>query len=1669
MKNSKLFALARLMLLLLVSVALTLAIVSCGDDEEGAPQGGTAPTTAPTTGSTGGFTGDIACAHTFDNGVVQVAATCTNGGTTIKTCTKCGYESIVPTAKLAHSYTSKVVAATCTENGATVYTCSSCNDSYADVTAVATGHKTEGNTWTAEDVLQSGCNWMHIESTTCSSCNKTVEHISYFEKHDFSVEITTVATCTSEGVKTSTCKVCEATETASYSDTSAHTWDGGVVSPTNASIINYACANDGCSVTKSVFSAKDQVSASVPSDALQSAGAVELQNATVKLDQSTIDQLGGNDVTISADRIGGGDISDILNKMTEAERAKLSSNSVFDFTLKGGDNSISQFNGKVTVTVPYTLEEGADPDNIAVWYIKEDGTLDSIEATYTVINGEGYAVFETNHFSYYSVVRMSVEERCALYGHKYNVEIVPAACNQQGYTLKTCKYCKKVEPRTDFTAALSHDYKSTVVAPSCGVKGYTLNKCALCQDSYNNSYVNELTHNYTKTVVNPTCKSSGYILNSCSLCGDSYKSDETGVVDHSYANGKCTMCGKAQEKAGNAFLTMIDSLANANSYLLESNNFVFTGLVEGVDISYVLNKLKAYVKVTADGYLEGEGTSDVTVTYKEDGDAETMTTTSKVVFKDGKIYLYTDGIDSMLGASHDTSIDHSYPTYSGGPIFSTSNNNSLTVVYPTDVNNNLFAVISQDSLLGMMGSEMGNSSMAGMLGMVGMVGEIFGKLDPVWQDMLGAKNSAIEDMLARMVNRMFERKEVNGGYTYTLNPTFAKVIFNNLKTDTLNVVFDSVFGKGSYASAIEFANRAFDMTIPEIKAEIEGELAKSGLIAATIYSILNEYGIDVEAMVSEYGDMKLYELLNAMTENEEGTADQYREMVSHYDSMFKETTALDLLEAKMGSEYPESDPYGTMIDEVIKYLDKITVSFSTTKDGEFISSSIIFNNLVIDEEFEGEQVKFTANGAFSFSVNTGSASEDNNQLIKDTADLEAAVNPEKNIYTDSFAIITHNGVKYFVRYGNLSVNLGSGSGNIAIKPYSYTTGSSSLVSGSTGGSTITIIGGGNVDVEFKPVVIPGDGSSITIDTLYDMLFGDATGYSVTEILGEETYNGINCTKVTANIANFYILDNNTYTYGSTSCEGWIRVGSVATAYKWYNMNSYYPEATLWLDANSKIVGMEITSDLEEFQATQSEVSFYYAPATKEYKNEPSHNFKIVKDVRPSGCEYGVRTFRCTVCGVEESSTYGTGHTWQQVATLNSGATSCKDGVTITRKCAACGYADNSYSWKTNDHYQVRVQDRYEGSTICGDIYTVYEKCACGTYSNFIGTISDHAFNYDSYYDNVTDYRWSEFKCAVEGCGYSYKYRSCHDYKYEPNNPEFTCWEVSSEEVIINGKTLVFDHERYASHPGNHQYSEDERFTLVTCRLCGINLYEYKYDEHGRTIYEKDYINGYSWERVYTGCDYVQYNSDGTQHNGTNHVTNHYTLSSATCTQYGEAIWKCRLCGYIESHYYYSPYDSYWHDGKYNSHEWISTGNGTYRCVYCDTESTYGSSGMITLEDMTDKGSLSIGYYNGLVLDIEEINIIFNYERDGSGTELENSYEYFTNTDTTPYNYNYNGRTSGIITVDMNKLNQAIADNGNVETVSIVFWMALDSQVEEGETFFQAYALTFTLDELKNLK
>ena len=119
----------------------------------------------------------------------------------------------------------------------------------------------------------------------------------------------------------------------------------------------------------------------------------------VRFDQDTLILLkeasDGGDISITAKVVA----SSVL---TQAQKDEVGDNPVYDVTVLADGTQVSELGGELTVTIPYILSEGADPDNIVVWYLKDDGELVQMSCTY---DEETESVsFVTDHLSYYTVI-----------------------------------------------------------------------------------------------------------------------------------------------------------------------------------------------------------------------------------------------------------------------------------------------------------------------------------------------------------------------------------------------------------------------------------------------------------------------------------------------------------------------------------------------------------------------------------------------------------------------------------------------------------------------------------------------------------------------------------------------------------------------------------------------------------------------------------------------------------------------------------------------------------------------------------------------------------------------------------------------------------------------------------------------------------------------------------------------------------------------------------------------------------------------------------------------------------------------------------------------------------------------------------------------------------------
>ena len=182
----------------------------------------------------------LASGHNYGEWTIVTAATCTTNGSKKRTCSVCKNEETEDIFALGHSFTNYLSDgnATCTEDGTKTATCDRCS-----VTDTVTeegsklGHKYGAPVWT----------WTGYESATatftCENNNAHVEEVTATSDAITSA-VTTLATCTTDGLKTYTATVTFNTQT--HTDTKTETLTKlGHSFTTYASNNNATCTKDG--------------------------------------------------------------------------------------------------------------------------------------------------------------------------------------------------------------------------------------------------------------------------------------------------------------------------------------------------------------------------------------------------------------------------------------------------------------------------------------------------------------------------------------------------------------------------------------------------------------------------------------------------------------------------------------------------------------------------------------------------------------------------------------------------------------------------------------------------------------------------------------------------------------------------------------------------------------------------------------------------------------------------------------------------------------------------------------------------------------------------------------------------------------------------------------------------------------------------------------------------------------------------------------------------------------------------------------------------------------------------------------------------------------------------------------------------------------------------------
>ena len=101
-------------------------------------------------------------------------------------------------------------------------------------------------------------------------------------------------------------------------------------------------------------------------------------------------------------------VNDAKDKLTEEQKQAVGNNPVFEINIHADDQKVTSFNGKtITISLPYELKDGEDPNNIVIYHLKDDGTVERMNGYYDKESKQ--FIFETNHLSMFFIAYEAAE------------------------------------------------------------------------------------------------------------------------------------------------------------------------------------------------------------------------------------------------------------------------------------------------------------------------------------------------------------------------------------------------------------------------------------------------------------------------------------------------------------------------------------------------------------------------------------------------------------------------------------------------------------------------------------------------------------------------------------------------------------------------------------------------------------------------------------------------------------------------------------------------------------------------------------------------------------------------------------------------------------------------------------------------------------------------------------------------------------------------------------------------------------------------------------------------------------------------------------------------------------------------------------------------------------
>ena len=418
-----------------------------------------------------------------------------------------------------------VKEATCSEKGRKEATCSVCGETVAEEIPVDPENHAGGTYLSGKKDATCGADG-YTGDVCCKGCDVVLEAGSVVPatgKHAFDDgKVTAEATCSREGEKTYTCKVCGHSYTEPIPANDRHDWGD----------VSYEWAEDNSEVTATricKYNSSHVESETVP--------------ATDEVTMEATETEAGERVWTSE-----AFANDAFNAQTKSEAIPPFGFEVtYEWTETGDDYVVSGSDYEFTIprlevtgtAVPYDTEAETIVETVPAEFALtvEPGCIAS---------GSGDWTSEAFANAPFAVQTLSVEVDAL--GHAYEEAVTEPTCTEQGYTTHTCARCGD-SFADSYTEANGHSWNAGKVMRKATCTGTGLRKftCAECGTTRTEE-IPALGHAYEEAVTEPTCTEQGYTTHTCKRCGDSFVDSYTEATGHSWDEGKVTQEPTAEEE-----------------------------------------------------------------------------------------------------------------------------------------------------------------------------------------------------------------------------------------------------------------------------------------------------------------------------------------------------------------------------------------------------------------------------------------------------------------------------------------------------------------------------------------------------------------------------------------------------------------------------------------------------------------------------------------------------------------------------------------------------------------------------------------------------------------------------------------------------------------------------------------------------------------------------------------------------------------------------------------------------------------------------------------------------------------------------------------------------------------------------------------------------------------